>query len=233
MKTTFLICLTSLAFALSLHAQSPTPAATPSPAPSVSNAIAQTPSPASSVSPSASLPRTSDDEDSIERRVKRNVRGHLDKAISGHNRHSGIDLLPDGVPNSGGDSADMAIAIVAIVFTTLLGAPVLMVTAIMFFSFLKARSLHRTVRLMVEKGQPVPPALFAPPPVVRSRSDMRRGVVLVTIGFGLIIFLAAVNGGFAGGEWSIGVIPLMIGFGYLLVWKLDARKSEPPSPPVG
>lgn len=224
MKTTLLICLTSIALALSVEAQTATP--TPgiaSPAASVSPAAPQpavapiAPAATASIAPSA----TPDDDDAIERAVKRNVRKHLNMTINGHRTHGADE-----------DSGDMAIAIVGIVFTTLFGAPVLVVAAIMFFSYLKARSLHRTVRMMVEKGQEVPASLFAPPQVVRARSDMRRGVVLTTIGFGLIIFLAAVNGGFRGGEWSVGVIPLMIGFGYLLVWKLDARKNDPPPAPL-
>lgn len=227
MKTTLLICLTSVALALCVDGQTPTPApAGPSPAASVSPVAATSPSAtvaaitAASVTPDS----TPDDDSAIERAVKRNVRKHLNMTVGSHKDH---DI--DGI---NGDSADMAIAIVGIVFMTLFGAPVLMVAAIMLFSYLKARSLHRTVRMMVEKGQEVPASLFAPPPVVRARSDMRRGVVLTMIGFGLIIFLAAVNGGFRGGEWSVGVIPLMIGFGYLLVWKLDVRKNGPPSAPL-
>jgi hypothetical protein len=90
--------------------------------------------------------------------------------------------------------------------------------------------MHRTIRLMVEKGQPVPPALLAPPPSVRQRSDMRRGVVLVMVGLGLMLFLGAVNE-WEGGAWAVGIIPFLIGAGYLLVWKLEGRKDIPPPPP--
>ena len=92
--------------------------------------------------------------------------------------------------------------------------------------------MHRTIRMMVEKGQPVPPALLAPPaPAIRQRSDMRRGVVLVMVGIGLMRFFAAVND-WEGGAWAIGVIPFVVGLGYLLVWKLEGgRKNEIPPPP--
>jgi uncharacterized membrane protein len=91
--------------------------------------------------------------------------------------------------------------------------------------------MHRTIRMMVEKGQPVPPALLAPPaPAVRQRSDMRRGVVLVMVGIGLMLFFAAVND-WEGGAWAIGVIPFVVGLGYLLVWKLEGGKKEIPPPP--
>jgi len=125
----------------------------------------------------------------------------------------------------------MAIPIVGIIFTTLFGAPVLIVGLIMFFSYWKARSLHRTVRMMVEKGQPVPEALFATPPaVIRQRSDMRRGVVLAMIGLGVMLFLGAVND-WEGGAWALGLIPFLIGCGYLLVWKLEDNKAGTDNPP--
>jgi len=124
----------------------------------------------------------------------------------------------------------MAVPIVGIVFVTLFGAPVLIVAVIMYFGFSKNRMMHRTIRLMVEKGQPVPPALLAPPPSVRQRSDMRRGVVLVMVGLGLMLFLGAVNE-WEGGAWAVGIIPFLIGAGYLLVWKLEGRKDIPPPPP--
>ena len=125
----------------------------------------------------------------------------------------------------------MAIPIIGIIFTTLLGAPVLVVAAVMFFCCLKWRSLHRTVREMVAKGPgSTPPELFAAPPVVKARSDLRRGVVLVMVGFGLMIFFGAMND-WEGGAWSLGMIPFVIGLGYLLVWKLEDRRAKVPPLP--
>ena len=212
MNTTFLTCLCSLALCLSAFGQSPTPSPSPS----------ATPVPTTAPSPTVvAAASTSAADDDLDRAIKKKVRHHLGVTVGGH---KDIDI------GNGDDlGALMAIPIVGIIFTTLFGAPVLVVAAIMFFSYLKSRSLHRTVRMMVEKGQPVPEALFAPgTPRVRARSDMRRGIILTMIGLGLIIFLAAVNGGFAGGEWAIGVIPLMIGAGYLLVWQLEGRKNGVP-----
>ena len=78
---------------------------------------------------------------------------------------------------------------------------------------------------MVEKGQPVPEALLNPPPAQRQRSDMRRGVVLAMVGLGLMLFFGAVND-WEGGAWSIGLIPFLIGAGYLLVWKLEGKEGQ-------
>jgi hypothetical protein len=59
---------------------------------------------------------------------------------------------------------------------------------------------------------------------------MRRGVVLVMIGLGLMLFLGAIND-WEGGIWSLGIIPFLIGAGYLLVWKLEGKRDNPPALP--
>jgi len=222
MKTPFLLFLCSIALALTAFGQSPTPAVSASPQPSVSATA--------SASATAAVTATVDEsiKSDVERKLKRKFGDHdtsSDTNTHTTRRHH-ISL--------GDDDDDMgvlaAIPIVGIVFSTLFGAPVLVVAAIMFFSYLRSRSLHRTVREMVEKGQPVPAALFAPPPTVRARSDMRRGVVLLMVGFGLMIFFGAVND-WEGGVWSLGLIPFLIGAGYLLVWKLEGGKDKiPPLP---
>ena len=115
---------------------------------------------------------------------------------------------------------------------SIFGAPVLIVAVILYFGFSKSRMQHRTIRMLAEKGQPIPPALLAPPaPAVRQRSDMRRGVVLTMVGVGLMIFFGAVND-WEGGAWSLGLIPFLIGAGYLIVWKLEGKKDVSSPPPV-
>jgi len=109
---------------------------------------------------------------------------------------------------------------------------VLIVAFIMYFGFSKSRMQHRTIRMLAEKGQPIPAELLAPPaPAVRQRSDLRRGVVLCMVGLGLMLFFGAVNS-WEGGAWAIGVIPFVIGLGFLLVWKLEGEKKNEIPPPV-
>lgn len=229
MKTTFLICFCSIAIGLAAFGQTATPALSASPQATVAAASVGA-SPAVANAP-ATISATPDGEESIEAEVARKLKrkfgididlGHRTTHISRHHNDDSSDDEDLG--------ALMAIPIVGIIFTTLFGAPVMVVAAIMFFSYLKSRSLHRTVRTMVEKGEPVPAALFAPPPIVRARSDMRRGVVLMMVGFGLMIFFGAVND-WDGGAWAIGIIPFLIGLGYLIVWKLEGPKDKiPPLP---
>jgi len=169
------------------------------------------------LAPSATASPTRDTSDDLQSRIEKKVRKHLNVSVD-----------DDGVGHDS-DVPWLAIPIVTIVFLTIFGTPILIVAVILYFSFSKTRALHRTVRLMVEKGQPVPEALLNPPPAQRQRSDMRRGVVLVMIGLGLMLFLAAVND-WEGGAWSIGLIPFLIGAGYLLVWKMEGKKDN--APPV-
>jgi Domain of unknown function (DUF6249) len=200
-----IVWICSLALSISSFAQTPTdsPNAT---APTASAAISPTATPQSKI------------EQSIRKKHKKHFGFTIDD-------HDGADYW-----KSREDIPEIVIPIVAITLLTVFGAPVLIVALIMYFSFSRSRALHRTVRMMVEKGQPVPEALLNPPPAQRQRSDLRRGVVLTMIGIGLMVFFGAVND-WEGGSWTLGLIPFLIGAGYLLVWKLDTKKDNPPPLP--
>ncbi len=103
------------------------------------------------------------------------------------------------------------------------GCPVLIVGLMVFGRYRRARILHDTLRLMVEKGAAIPPELLVPqkPPV----NDFRRGVLLIGLGVGLMGLLATHWGR---GIWGLGLVPLMLGIGYLVVARLG---SKPPAGP--
>ena len=179
------------------------------------------------VSPSPTATAESDLEQAIQNKIKRHIR----VTVGDHDLDKFADHLGDSLGDHDGDIPAMVALIVAITMFTVFGAPVIIVAVILYFTMSKTRALHKTVRMMVEKGQEVPAALLAPPaPAQRQRSDMRRGVVLVMVGLGIMLFFAAVND-WEGGAWSIGLIPFLIGIGYLLVWKLDTKKDNPPPVP--
>jgi len=173
----------------------------------------RTVSPAATLAPAASVSPVRDTSDDLQRRIEEKIRKKFKVSVDDHNVNEDMPWI--------------AIPIVTIVFLAIFGTPILIVAVILYFSFSKTRALHRTVRLMVEKGQPVPEALLNPPPAQRQRSDMRRGVVLLMIGLGVMLFFGAVND-WEGGAWSIGLIPFLIGAGYLLVWKLEGKKDNVP-----
>jgi hypothetical protein len=174
----------------------------------------------------ATISATSTPASKIEQSIRKKHKKHFGFTINDHD--TDLDRLDHG--KSPDDLPAMVIPIVGIVFLTIFGAPVLIVALILYFSFSRQRALHRTVRMMVEKGQPVPEALLNPPPAQRQRSDVRRGVVLTMIGVGVTVFLGAASE-WEGGAWTLGLIPLLIGVGYLLVWKLDTKRDNPPPLP--
>jgi len=207
------LCICSIALlAIVAPAQPPPP---PPPA---------APSPVASASATASVSPGSNLADKLHQKLDKKLKRHHGIVIDGNDSDLG-EIKSDDIPES-------VIPLVGIVFLTIFGAPVLIVALIMYFGFSKNRAMHRTVRILAEKGQPIPAALLAPPtPAVRQRSDMRRGVVLCMLGLGLMLFFGAVNA-WEGGSWAIGVIPFVIGLGYLLVWKLEGgKKNEIPPPP--
>ena len=207
------LCIGSIVLAAAALAQ-PAP---PPPSP---------PAPVASASVMASVSPAQDLADKIHQRIEKKLKGHHGIVIDG-DKDEDVDLK-----NVGDLGERLAIPIVGIVFMSIFGAPVLIVAVILYFGFSKSRMQHRTIRMLAEKGQPIPPALLAPPaPAVRQRSDMRRGVVLTMVGIGAIIFFGAVND-WEGGAWSLGLIPLLIGVGYLIVWKLEGKKDVSSPPPV-
>lgn len=236
MKISLLACIGSLALALSAIAQNPTPALEASPP--TAPAAPAAPAAATTAVPTATVAVDEDDDGDLERQIERKVKRGLsginitfgdekDKNRGDRRGRSDHDLdqaIERRVERGIEDGALMAIPIVGIIFTTLFGAPVLIVGLIMFFSFWKARSLHKTVRLMVEKGQPVPESLFAAPHTpAKQRSDMRRGVILLMVGIGVMILFGAMDD-WDGGAWALGIIPFLIGAGYLAVWVLEGNK---------
>jgi len=207
------LCICSIALlAIVAPAQPPPP---PPPA---------APSPVASASATASVSPGSNLADKLHQKLDKKLKRHHGIVIDGNDSDLG-EIKSDDIPES-------VIPLVGIVFLTIFGAPVLIVALIMYFGFSKNRAMHRTVRILAEKGQPIPAALLAPPtPAVRQRSDMRRGVVLCMLGLGLMLFFGAVNA-WEGGSWAIGVIPFVIGLGYLLVWKLEGGKKNEIPPPT-
>ena len=212
MKKLILLCICSMALAISAFAQAPT--ASPIASPPEATA---TPSASASVSPS-------DLANKIHQKLQKKLRGHHGITIDAGDQDNDADVrkMRDFV----------AIPIVAIVFLSIFGAPVLIVILIGMFALSISRSRQRTIRMLVEKGQPIPAELLAPAArAVRRRSDVRRGVVWAMVGLGMMTFFGAVND-WEGGIWSLGLIPFLVGLGYLIVWKLEGKKDVPPPPPV-
>jgi len=105
------------------------------------------------------------------------------------------------------------------------GAVVLIMCLVVGLKLKRNKLLHETMRAMIDKGQPIPPELLQPhEPKRRPKSDLRRGLVLVGVGIGLTVWLLL--GG--GREWALGLIPLLMGLGFLVTWKVEQNKNGDP-----
>jgi hypothetical protein len=110
------------------------------------------------------------------------------------------------------------------------GSIVGVVALIMFARHRRELLLHTTLRTMIERGSDIPPALLSPqkPPP----NDRRRGIILLATGVGVTLFLYVVSGG-EEGAWGIGLVPTLIGVGYLLAAALGSRAIDPSFPHDG
>ncbi|MDE0052936.1 MAG: DUF6249 domain-containing protein [Gammaproteobacteria bacterium] len=92
-----------------------------------------------------------------------------------------------------------------------------------------SQSVQDTVRAAIEQGQQLTPEILerigqAPQRAKSGNSDLRRGVILITVGLGILAFME-LSGNFkplAG--LAVGSLPVLIGIAYLGLWRFD--KSE-------
>ena len=124
--------------------------------------------------------------------------------------------------------AGMLIGAIAIV------TPFIFVIAIVAINQLNARKKaelhHETIRLALEKGQPLPPELLNPPVAAEPKtkvSDRKSGLILIAVGIGLYAFFAGIGGDLripAGVRW-VGLIPGLIGVALLINWYFEKDRG--------
>ena len=113
--------------------------------------------------------------------------------------------------------------------TTILGAigiilgvmmPVMVVGLILWYKARRNQLMHETALKLAEKGQPVPSSLFAEQ--TGPFASLRTGVVLLMLGLGisLALYLCGIK------FWAVGIIPMFMGLGYLIVWKLEGGTTS-------
>ncbi|PYL52696.1 MAG: hypothetical protein DMF33_06360 [Verrucomicrobia bacterium] len=139
MKKSILLCICFIGFAISLLAQTPTASPIASP-PTAAATTTTTSTPTATASGGSS-----DLSDRIHQKLEKKFRGHHGITIDTGDKDDDADLrkLREFV----------SIPIVAIVFLSIFGAPVLIVILIGIFALMGSRMRQRTIRMMVEKGQ--------------------------------------------------------------------------------
>ncbi len=119
----------------------------------------------------------------------------------------------------------VAIAVPVASFITMIA----LVFVIMFYRSRKNGQLHQTLQAMIEKGADIPPDLITKP--IPKNADLRKGLILLATGIGIsLCFYIMLNQAHTAAEekyvWSLGLIPGMIGVGYLLMWLIGKDKKN-------
>lgn len=123
-----------------------------------------------------------------------------------------------------GTLAELApVLITGVVF----GFTLLIVMAVLYAAHRARQMRHETIRLALEKGQPLPPELLQPP--AAPGSDLGRGVKLVAIGLGLSAMLFFMHN--HKHVWPVGLILVFLGLGFLVSHWLSGRREAPGAPP--
>ncbi len=102
------------------------------------------------------------------------------------------------------------------------GLPVLIVGLVLFFRYRDNQNLYQIVNNMVDKGMEIPSHLLQIQRKKAPRSDLHKGLILISLGLGIACFLKIQGGD----GWSLGIIPLFIGIAYLIIWKLESGKEK-------
>ena len=95
-----------------------------------------------------------------------------------------------------------------------------------FFNLKKVKARQQIINKLLEKDRDIPKELFAKPQKIK-RSDLHKGIILISFGLSIsiVIYILKIQSNF----WTIGLIPVFIGMGYLISFKLNhlfERKSE-------
>lgn len=106
-------------------------------------------------------------------------------------------------------------------------APVLIVLIVLRYRRLQAQARYDTLLQLADKGVDLTAQLLLEPPV--ADLERRRALVLIGTGLGLIAMFLVLPGQLDSGLsisrlWGIGLLPLMIGAGYLASWWLSRRE---------
>ena len=109
-----------------------------------------------------------------------------------------------------------------------MAAPVLVVVILLRYRHQRTQARYRTLLQLADKGVALPPQLLVEPDL--ACSERRRALVLIGAGLGLMAMFLSLpgqldNGLGAHSLWGLGLLPLMIGLGYLASWWLNRREQ--------
>jgi len=101
------------------------------------------------------------------------------------------------------------------------GTPIMIIAAILYFSYRKKRLMHDTINQYVSSGKDIPPeVLKGLQKETAPKNNLHRGLVMSGVGLGIFACFAVIGSLEAA---ALGLIPLFIGLAQLLIWKLENK----------
>jgi hypothetical protein len=104
--------------------------------------------------------------------------------------------------------------------------PVFIVALVLIFAQRKRRQHMELINRFVENGQEVPRELLISgdsADAVGKDANMKRGLVLMGVGLGVLIALGMLAGWDVG---ALGLIPFFIGLARLIIWTLEKDRTD-------
>ena len=97
-----------------------------------------------------------------------------------------------------------------------------------YFKHRSKKDFQTTVRAAIDRGQELTPELLdrlGHPAVQTPKSDLRRGIIEVTIGVGIMVcgWLIADDADSARTFLAIGAFPVLLGLAHLALWRFGDR----------
>jgi hypothetical protein len=110
--------------------------------------------------------------------------------------------------------------------TIIMVTPIIILLIFLRYRARDTQERYRTLLALADKGAELPPGLLTE--AQDPDADRRRALVLIGGGLGVMAMCAALpfemhDGARISSLWGIGLLPLMIGLGYLANWWLNRR----------
>lgn len=96
--------------------------------------------------------------------------------------------------------------------------------AYLHLHFKYKQRLQDTLQLAIEKGQELSSETVDALLVKKQPfADLKRGIIFISFGIALSVFLLLLSKNEANDAFAIGTFPIIIGLGYITVWKLRPK----------
>jgi hypothetical protein len=119
---------------------------------------------------------------------------------------------------------DEAFLVPAIVF----GSFTIVSFFVLYYSFRKRREMLDTVRTAIQSGQTLPASFLEAlesKPRPTPDADLRKAILLMALGLsGMGVLAALTDDGVR--AWSIGLVPTLLGVGYLFLWRQSQKRLK-------